>query len=77
MKTTITITALILSLCFAGNCSDDPKETTSKHQCSFIACDYVGLGELPEIYNPIDSIHFYNPSLSYDSVESIVLINGL
>ena len=29
MKTTITITALILSLCFAGNCSDNPEETAS------------------------------------------------
>ena len=81
MKTLYVALAFIL-IGFASSYSDNPEENprkkiAPKHNCNFIACDYVGLQELPEKYNAIDSVHFYNPSLTYDSCETIVIKNDL
>lgn len=64
--TTIGIILAALSFCFFG-CKEN---TTPPHQCNWKGCEYNDLTSLPKAYNPIDSIHFYNPGLSYDVCEA-------
>ena len=71
---------LLFIVCLIVCCKNPAPQKPKKlpeHFCKFIACDLVGFDSLPEEYNPIDSIHFFNPSLTYDSCEAIVLKNNL
>ena len=59
---------LIISLQFCSK-----KEAVNVHLCNWPGCEYKGLKSLQGLYNPIDSIHFYNPALSYEDAELIAL----
>lgn len=82
MKATLFIFSLFIAICFADNFGDNPdNKKLSTHECKYSLCPFKGkvrfvsgCGNCDSGSDcwALDSIHFTNPALDYDSCENLL-----